>query len=81
MQKITTWEDWLVWTLTFLPIITGYLAYHRMVNPYPVILGLHILTVEALLIAFPFTKLMHTFTVFLSRWYNGAMSGRRGVES
>jgi nitrate reductase gamma subunit len=46
-----------------------------------VILGLHILSVEALMIAFPFTKLMHTFTVFLSRWYNGAMSGRRGVES
>jgi len=81
MQKITTWEDWLVWALTFLPIITGYLAYHRMVNPYPLILGLHILSVEALMIAFPFTKLMHTFTVFLSRWYNGAMSGRRGVES
>lgn len=81
MRKITTFEDWLVWTLTFLPILTGYLAFHRLVNPYPLILGVHILSVEALLIAFPFTKLMHTFTVFLSRWYNGAINGRRGVES
>jgi len=81
MRKITTFEDWLVWTLTFLPILTGYLAFHRMVNPYSFMLGLHILSVEALMIAFPFTKLMHTFTVFLSRWYNGAMNGRRGVES
>ena len=81
MRKITTFEDWLVWTLTFLPIVTGYLAFHRIVNPYSLILGLHVLSVEALLIAFPFTKLMHTFTVFLSRWYNGAMNGRRGVES
>ncbi|MCW8908252.1 MAG: hypothetical protein OQL28_13445, partial [Sedimenticola sp.] len=81
MRKITTFEDWLVWTLTFLPIVTGYLAFHRMVDPYSLILGVHILSVEALMIAFPFTKLMHTFTVFLSRWYNGAMNGRRGVES
>ncbi len=81
MQKISGFEDWLVWILTFLPILTGYLAFHRLVDPYSLMLGLHILSVEALMILFPFTKLMHTFTVFLSRWYNGAMSGRRGVES
>ena len=81
MRILTTSEDWLVWLLTFLPMITGYLAYHRMVDPYPLILGLHILSVEALMVFFPFTKLMHTFTLFIARWYNGAMSGRRGVES
>lgn len=81
MRLLTTSEDWLVWLLTFLPMLTGYIAYHRMVDPYPLALGLHILSVEALLVCFPFTKLMHTFTLFLARWYNGAMSGRRGVES
>jgi nitrate reductase gamma subunit len=81
MRILTTSEDWLVWLLTFLPMLTGYLAYHRMVDPYPLILGLHILSVEALMVFFPFTKLMHTFTLFIARWYNGAMSGRRGVES
>ena len=81
MRLITTKEDWLVWLLTFLPMLTGYLAYHRMVDSYPLILGLHLLSVNALMVFFPFTKLMHTFTVFLSRWYNGAMNGRRGVES
>lgn len=81
MRILTTSEDWLVWLLTFLPMLTGYLAYHRMLDPYPLILGLHILSVEALMVFFPFTKLMHTFTLFIARWYNGAMSGRRGVES
>jgi nitrate reductase gamma subunit len=81
MRVLNRGEDWLVWALTFLPIITGYLAYHRLVNPYPLILGLHILSVEVLMVLFPFTKLMHTFTLFAARWYNGAMSGRRGVES
>ncbi len=81
MRGITTGEDWLVWCLTFLPVLTGYLAYHRMVDPYPLILGLHILSVNMLMLFFPFTKLMHTFSVFLARWYNGAMNGRRGIES
>jgi nitrate reductase gamma subunit len=81
MRVLNRGEDWLVWALTFLPILTGYLAYHRLVNPYPLILGLHILSVEVLMVLFPFTKLMHTFTLFAARWYNGAMSGRRGVES
>lgn len=81
MRLLTTKEDYLVWLLTFLPMLTGYLAYHRMIDPYPLALGLHILSVELLMILFPFTKLMHTFTLFLARWYNGAMSGRRGVQS
>ncbi len=39
------------------------------------------LFVELLMIVFPFTKLMHAFTIFLARWYNGAISGFRGVQS
>ncbi|MCU7845807.1 MAG: hypothetical protein KZQ93_18400 [Candidatus Thiodiazotropha sp. (ex Monitilora ramsayi)] len=74
-------EDYLTWLVTFLPMLTGYLAYHRMIDPYPLVLGLHILSVEVLMIVFPFTKLMHAFTFFIARWYNGAMSGRRGVQS
>jgi nitrate reductase gamma subunit len=74
-------EDYLTWVLTFLPMLTGYLAYHRMIDPYPLVLGLHILSVEVLMVVFPFTKLMHAFTFVIARWYNGAMAGRRGVQS
>jgi nitrate reductase gamma subunit len=80
-RMLSTYEDYLTWLVTFLPILTGWLAYHRIVNPYPLVLGLHILSVELLLVVLPFTKLMHTFTVFISRWYNGAIYGRRGVQS
>ncbi|MEA3275125.1 MAG: hypothetical protein U9Q81_07545 [Pseudomonadota bacterium] len=80
-KRISTVEDYLVWTVTFLPLLTGYLAYHRMINPYPLALGLHILMVEIFLIVFPFTKLTHVFTTFIARWYNGATFGRKGVES
>jgi nitrate reductase gamma subunit len=74
-------EDYLTWLVTFLPMLTGYLAYHRMINPYPLVLGLHILSVEVLMVVFPFTKLMHAFSFVIARWYNGAMAGRRGVQS
>ncbi|KRT55412.1 hypothetical protein [endosymbiont of Ridgeia piscesae] len=74
-------EDYLIWLLTFLPMLTGYLAFHRLIDPYPLVLGLHILSVELLMVVFPFTKLMHVFTILFARWYNGAMAGRRGVKS
>jgi nitrate reductase gamma subunit len=80
-KRISTPEDYLVWAVTFLPLLTGYLAYHRLINPYPLVLGLHILSVQLLLVVFPFTKLTHAFTVFLARWYNGAIFGRKGIES
>ncbi|MCU0835304.1 MAG: hypothetical protein MUC77_12875 [Chromatiaceae bacterium] len=81
MKHISTFEDYLVWTVTFLPLITGYIAYHRMIDPYPLALGLHILAAEIFLIVLPFTKLTHMFTVFIARWYNGAIFGRKGVAS
>ncbi len=80
-KHISTFEDYLIWAVTFLPLLTGYLAYHRLINPYPLALGLHILTVEIFLIVLPFTKLTHMFTAFIARWYNGAIFGRKGVAS
>jgi len=81
MRYLSGFEDYLVWAVTLLPLVTGYLAYHRMINPYPLAMGLHVLSVELLMIVFPFTKLMHAVTALLARWYNGAISGRKGVPS
>lgn len=80
-RHISTIEDYLVWVVTFLPLVTGYIAYHRLIDPYPLALGLHILTVEIFLVVLPFTKLTHIFTAFIARWYNGAIFGRKGVQS
>jgi len=81
LKFISTKEDYIVWLVTILPLITGYIAFHRIGTTAPTLLAIHILSVELLLVTFPFTKLMHTFTVVLSRWYGGAISGYRGVES
>ncbi len=78
---LTTFEDILVWSVTILPLITGYMAFHHIAFSTNVLLALHILSVEILMVVFPFTKLMHAFTLFLARWYNGAISGYRGVQS
>jgi nitrate reductase gamma subunit len=81
LRFLSTWQDYLVWMLTILPLITGYMAFHRIGATAQTLLAIHILSVELLMIAFPFTKLMHTFTLFIARWYNGAISGYRGVNS
>ena len=78
---LSTLEDYLIWGVTFLVMLTGYLAYNRLINPYPFALGLHILAAEIFLIVLPFTKLTHMFTAFVARYYNGAIYGRKGVQS
>lgn len=81
LRYLSNAQDYLVWAVTILPLITGYLAFHRVGLSAPSLLALHILSVEILMVVFPFTKLMHTFTFILSRWYNGAISGYKGVQS
>ena len=73
--------DWLAWALTFAPLITGYAAYHHWFANYTLTLAVHILSVELLLVLLPFSKLFHAFSLFLARWYNGEISGRKGVAS
>ena len=76
---LSTFEDWFTWTVTFLPVLTGWMAVQHLLLPYTLMLAIHILTVEILLIVLPFTKLFHAFTLIGSRWYNGKVNGQRGV--
>jgi nitrate reductase gamma subunit len=80
-KLLSTGADYLAWGLTLLPLLTGYLAYHHLLFEYTFMLAVHILAVEALLILLPFTKLFHAISVFISRWYNGDIFGRKGVAS
>ena len=80
LRYLSTSQDYIVWALTFLPVLTGYMSYHHLFLPYTMMLALHILSVELMLVAFPFTKFMHAFTLFMSRWYNGFMAGQKGVQ-
>ena len=42
-------------------------------------LALHILCAELLLVFLPFTKLIHVFTLWPSRWFNGDTNAKKGV--
>ena len=81
MRFLSTPGDYIAWTVTLLPVLTGYLAYNHLLLPYTLMLALHILTVELLLVVAPFTKLTHMFSFAMARWYQGYQAGRRGVES
>ncbi|MGB5259597.1 MAG: hypothetical protein WBO34_03640 [Gammaproteobacteria bacterium] len=81
MRFLSRFQDYLAWLVTFLPIVTGYIAFHRVGLSPTMLIALHILSVELLMVVFPFTKLMHAFTLFSSRYYNGAIAGYKGVNS
>jgi nitrate reductase gamma subunit len=76
---LSTFEDYAAWALTFLPVLTGYMATKHLLLPYTQMLALHILSAELLLIFLPFTKLIHVFTLWGSRWYNGDANAKKGV--
>ena len=78
---LSTFGDYAAWTLTFLPVLTGYLASHHLLLPYTTMLALHILSSELLLIFLPFTRLIHVYTLWGSRWYNGDANGHKGVPT
>ena len=81
MRFLSGFSDYLVWLVTFLPLLTGYIAFHRIGLSPTMLIALHILSVELLMVLFPFTKLMHTFSLFIARYYNGAIAGYKGVQS
>lgn len=78
---LTKVSDYLAWLVTFLPFVTGYMAYHRLGMDYTTMLALHILSVEVLMVAIPISKLTHTVTFAMARWYTGSNNGRRGIQS
>ena len=80
-RLLSTFGDYLAWLATLLPLLTGYMAYHHLMFEYTLMLALHLFSVELLLVVLPFSKLFHTFSVFISRWYNGDIFGRKGVAS
>lgn len=73
--------DYLSWLVTFLPVLTGLLAANPIGGRYETLLALHLLSIAALLIWFPFGKLMHAFLFALSRGATGARFSHRGVQA
>ena len=89
LRQISTSDDHLSWALTLLPMITGMaviaepsaavLAEGHVLYRGP--LALHLLSLELLLIWFPFGKLMHAVLFVFSRGATGMRFSHRGVQT
>lgn len=89
LRLISRPDDWISWTVTFLPFATGMavigepsaalLARDAVLYRGP--LALHLLSLELLLLWFPFGKLMHAVLYGFSRAATGARLGHRGVRA
>ncbi|TNF99311.1 MAG: nitrate reductase [Gammaproteobacteria bacterium] len=80
LKLLSNFDDYLSLLLTILPLLTGVLAYAHLGARYETLLALHILSVELLMVWFPFGKLMHGFTIWTSRYQVGKAFERRGVK-
>ena len=81
MRMLSNFDDYFSWFITMTVLVTGLAATAHVGAPYETLLGLHILSVDVLLIWFPFGKLMHAFYIFPSRAINGAVLARKGAAS
>jgi nitrate reductase gamma subunit len=81
MRMLSNFDDYFSWFITMLVLVTGLAATAHIGAPYETLLGIHILSVDGLLVWFPFGKLMHAFYIFPSRALNGALLARKGATS
>ncbi len=89
LKRISTADDFITWTVTLLPLITGMAVLNEPSSAtllrdhvlYRGPLAAHLFSLELLLVWFPFGKLMHAFWVLPARMQLATFFGRRGVRS
>lgn len=81
LKLISNFDDYFSWLVTMLPLVTGLVMPIRFGVRYETLLAIHILSVALLLIWLPFSKLAHTYFVFISRGTTGAILVRRGAKT
>jgi hypothetical protein len=81
IRMLSTFDDYFSWFITMLVLLTGLASSAAPGARSATLLAVHVLSVDALLIWFPFGKLMHAFFIFPSRAINAAILARRGAAS
>jgi nitrate reductase gamma subunit len=81
LRMLSNFDDYFSWFVTALVMVTGLAATAHVGGPYETLLAVHILSVDLLLVWFPFGKLMHAFYLIPSRALNGALLARKGAVS
>jgi nitrate reductase gamma subunit len=81
VRIVTEPKDIVVWCITVLPFLTGYLSAHKMLLDPDTMLLLHVFSGCLMLICIPFTKLAHVFLFFMTRAFIGSEFARRGTKT
>jgi hypothetical protein len=86
LRLISGFDDYASWVVTMLPMVTGMAllsqsleATYPATPDRPLLVALHLLSLELLLLWLPFGKLSHAFMVFISRATTGAAFARKGA--
>lgn len=89
LRLLSNFDDYFSWAVTMLPLLTGMALIERPYYPVPpvapelpttpLLLAIHLLSLELLLAWLPFGKLAHAVLVFVSRWRTGADFTRKGA--
>ncbi len=77
LKILSNLDDHLSNILLFLVILTGCMA---LMQSFEILKAIHMLFVDLLLIYFPFSKLMHTFSIINSRYKTAVLYSRKGVK-
>jgi len=81
LRRLSNFDDYFSWFATALVIVTGLMTTGHIGASYETLQAWHLLSVELLLVWFPFGKLMHAFFIFPSRAINGYLLSRKGAAS
>ena len=89
LRLLSNFDDYFTWLVTMLPLVTGMALIERPYAPAPLVapelpttpelLAIHLLSLELMLLWFPFGKLSHAVLVFVSRARTGAGFARKGA--
>ena len=89
LRLLSNFDDYFTWIVTMLPLATGMALIERPYVPAPIVapelpttpelLAIHLLSLELMLLWFPFGKLSHAVLVFVSRARTGAEFARKGA--
>ncbi len=89
LRLLSNFDDWFTWFVVMAPLVTGMALIERQYVPAPpvpmtvpvspTVLAIHLLSLELMLVWFPFGKLMHAVLAFVSRGRTGMAFARKGA--
>lgn len=81
LRKISNFDDWFTLFILYVLMFSGVMLVFGLGGRYEWVLAVHIISFNVLLIWWPFSKLMHAFYIFPSRFITGYKHEKKGAAS